>query len=186
MSALDRQLHITSAHAMREQVAPVANSDMSGMTKKPQAGTGLWTSTYDEERGSAWVEWCDGENVGTPSERRWFLLTPRPDARVYVIDSPQDLERVIRAYPWVSPELEHAYRASRASARLAEYYTGIDFTRMAQDYDALHLTEDGNAHLHLRLEGMDMNAWDCESTVWFRWCFTSVKQITPKVREHSQ
>lgn len=63
-----------------------------------------------------------------------------------------------------------------AAGYFNEHFTGFDFERMAEEYDGLHLTEEAAGSLHLSYP-LDMNSWDCESTVWFRWVFSEVSRI---------
>ena len=170
---LGAQLHISSSPVMREQVTSVANEEEI-FRKKPRHATGLWTSTWREStQDSAWVAWCQG-TLGDPYEDSWFLLVPHKDATLFVIDSLQDLRRLMNTYPYESRQAPRL----KAMGSPSHFYQGIDFMRLAQDYDGLHLTERGNGRLHLSYP-LDMNAWDCESTVWFHWCFTDVRCIEP-------
>lgn len=173
------QLTITSAQAMIEEVVPIQNHG-SAFIKKPAPGTGLWTSTWDaEEKTSDWVEWCSGENFGTPYSDNWFLLTPKSDVKLYIIDGAGDLTRLLKEYEWIDP----FYRNRLDERFMRRFATGIDFERLAQEYDGLHLTHRGNNQLHLNIMGdHDLNAWDVESTVWFRWCFSKVEKIATPVQ----
>ncbi len=172
---LGTQLHISLAQELIEQIAPVENDEDMPMRKKPKSTTGLWTSSWREEtQDSDWVEWCRGENFGDPDKDQWFLLTPRIDARIYMIDSLTDLERLLIQYEWYSPLAKKIART--VGREHARYYTSIDFERLSKEYDALHLTEYGNGQLHLSYP-LDLNAWDSESTIWFHWCFTEVRKI---------
>ena len=171
---MEAQLHTTHARDLLEHVDAVKNDPDGAFRKKPI--NGFWTSSWREEtRDSDWVEWCRGNDYGNPNTDHWFLLTPRKDARVYVIDSYADLERLIKKYPYVSPRA----RNIRDWQEVHRYYTSIDFERMSQDYDGLRLTERGNSRLHMSTP-LDMNLWDAESTVWFRWCFTDVRELAPE------
>lgn len=166
---LGKQLYITSEETLNQAVVPVTNSDETGFIKKPAAGTGLWTSSWREEtQDSAWVEWCQGENFGKPYEKTWHLLTPQEDVKLYVIDGLKDLNKLLRTHKWDQPKWEEYRR------------TAIDFERLALEYDGLWLTEKGDAETHLSYPD-DLNAWDCESVLWFKWCFTEVQRIeTPQ------
>ena len=170
------QLHFSFAQILREREIPFKNDEMT-FRYKPEGG--LWTSTWREEtHDSEWVEWCRGEKFGSPDESNWFLFTPKEESRLYIIDSYADLERLLSTYPFESPLIK-----GLEDSHLRHYYVGIDFERLAQDYDGLHLTSEGNSRLHISYP-LNMNAWDAESTVWFRWCFTDVQRIeTPKLEE---
>ena len=164
---LGKQLHITYEETLNQSVNSVYNSDESGIVKKPARGTGLWTSTWREEtQDSDWVEWCVGEDFGKPYEKNWYLLTLQEDIKLYVIDSLRGLHKLLRAYPWDQNKWrEYGFRC-----------IAIDFEKLALDYDGIHLTEKGNEETHLSYPD-DLNSWDCESTLWFRWCFSEVQKI---------
>lgn len=146
----DTQLHITAATGLLQPVvAPVQNRQFI----KPLYG--LWTSTYADES-SAWVDWCLAEDFGNPHACSWWVLQPDPSSRVYVIDSAADLCVLCERYP--DPTM--------AGLGTLAF---LDFERIARDYDGLHLTESGQwATRHSR---PSLYGWDCECTLWFRWCF---------------
>lgn len=155
------QLHITNVAELGAVVAPIQNRDFF---VKPNGG--LWTSTF-VGNSSAWVDWCREENFGEPDNLNWFVLQPKQDAHVYVINTLADLRTLIARYP-------HPDREQQIYSRFFAY---IDFGRIALDYDAIHLTEAGQ--WATRHSEPSLNGWDCESTCWFRWCFTSVKAMLP-------
>lgn len=164
---IERQLYITSEETLNQAVVPVYNSDEASFIKKPARCTGLWTSSWREQtQDSAWVEWCRWNDYGKPYNFNWHLLTPQEDAKLYVIDSLRDLNRLLRAYKWDQPKWRE-YGFSR---------TAIDFEKLAMEYDGIHLTENGNEETHLSYPE-DLNSWDCESVLWFKWCFTGVQRI---------
>lgn len=165
--SLGIQLHLSNESELEPMVRAVKNDEMTILRKKPAPGTGLWTSTWGEEsRDSEWVE-CYRRLFGSPEDLCWFLLTPEPDARIYVIDSYHDLAGLIQCFPLAQERLSHPH------------FVGIDFERMSEAYDGLYLTLEGEARLHLSFP-LDMNGWDCESCLWFRWCFRSVEKIEPR------
>lgn len=125
------------------------------VVRKPKGG--LWTSTYCSEIGSAWVQWCLGEDFGVPGGgwRSW-LLEPDPAARVLEIDSHADLHRVSASY---GLPIEYPGPLS-----------ALDFERLAVDYDAIHLTEAGQWATRLT-HPLSLYGWDCESVLWLRWAF---------------
>lgn len=154
---METQLFCSMARPMSELFKPVKHTTFGG--NKGEGG--IWTSTWlPEHQTSAWIDWCEHEDSDTASwvrVRRW-LLTPSPLARVYTIDSRQDLWTACQRYP----RLDH----------MGKPYL-INYTVMAQDYDAIHLTEEGQLSTHrIRSDAPDLNYWSCESTWWFRWMFT--------------
>lgn len=138
---------------------------------KPRSG-GLWTSTYLGVLGSDWIRWCRSESFycngnGDEGFRVW-LLEPDRDARIYEIDSYADLERLVEGYPQ-HPEDE-----------LADLHLGV-FTQpawgeVAADYDAIHLTEEGQWATRMT-HPLSLYGWDCESTLWLRWAFASWRDL---------
>lgn len=163
------QLHLSSASALAERVAPVENADgKRGIFCKPFYG--MWTSTWNEEtRLSSWVEWCQSEFQEPLQDKHWFLLTPRTDIRLYTIDTLADLIWLIERY--------RRDMGARLGFMRHQY---LDYERVAQDYDAVHLTEEGQWRTRLSSPA-DLYGWDCECTLWFRWCFERVEQIEPTV-----
>jgi hypothetical protein len=128
---------------------------------KPDGG--LWTSTYDEESGSGWVQWCFNEQFNVPSGGLWegFLFQPRPDARIYVVDTYPDCEALFKKYS--SP----LYKGSGMQQ--------LDFIRISEEYDAVHLTDRGQWATRMT-HPYTFYGWDCESTVWLRDVFTGPPQ----------
>jgi len=51
--------------------------------------------------------------------------------------------------------------------------------RLAEDYDALHLTHDGYLRTRSPRRSPRLVGWDCESTLWFRWMFTEWHDVQP-------
>jgi hypothetical protein len=53
----------------------------------------------------------------------------------------------------------------------------FDFEKLAQDYDAMHLTKRGQIETRFSYDVNLWGGWDCESTVWFRWVFAEVRWL---------
>ncbi len=123
---------------------------------KPREG-GLWTSTYDPDYGSAWVDWCKSRGV-VDFPQQCYLLRPSADARVYAVASLHDLEALLNSY------------------RIRSLKAYPDFEAMSKDFDGMHLTVEGERATRLS-EPHDLCGWSCESTLWFRWAFSEVKDI---------
>lgn len=134
--------------------------------KKPRGG--LWTSTLVGEAASDWLRWCEQEDLDDPKTIGLWMLTPKANARILRIDSYEDLQRVLSAYP------HHPYPYLPDDRVIA-------FDRvMADGWDGIHLTEEGQ--WKTRLSHPDnLYGWDCESTVWLRWAFEGNAVL---VREH--
>ncbi len=150
------QLHISLCPEIIPHVEPVRNECWI----KPKLGSGLWTSTY-RNNSSDWVETPKGMALYEP-EDNWFLLEPYPAARILTIDTAADLQNLLREFA--------QFPAWSTRTRYP------DFERLAQHYDALHLTEDGQERTRLS-HPHSLYGWDSESTLWFRWCFTSCRRI---------
>lgn len=199
---VQRQLWLSDTSEIKHEVTPVRNSEETGaVIKKPARETGLWTSTWREEtQDSDWIEWCRGNDYGNPDGGYWYLLTPKTDVKLYVIDGTHDLEMMLHDYLWTTPLLTRmneqcgmsyssAYQrmyADRTGKRLPQVklprFAAIDFEKMSEEYDGIWLTEQGNGACHLPWHSEhDLNSWDCECVLWFRWCFEQVETMQPVV-----
>lgn len=154
MASMNTQL-FTGSEPSAGKMAPIRNEGFI----KPRGG--LWTSSYDAELGSDWIQWCQAEDFQVP-RGGWpsFILEVDPNARILTIDSYEDLASACERYAITSDFP----------------ITILDFERMAQDYDAMHLTATGQMATRLT-HPVSLYGWDCESTIWFRWMFTSVTNI---------
>ena len=130
----------------------------------------MWGSTYtpDDKYASDWERWADGEDFAHYTYGIVYEL--KRDARVYTIDSLDDFVELLKMYPFPDP----MYRDVNVNIRpLARLY--LDFCKIMQDYDAIHLTHNGNAETHLiwnypeidvagKKYGItNLNSWDVES-----------------------
>ncbi|GAC1662332.1 MAG: hypothetical protein PVS3B3_33470 [Ktedonobacteraceae bacterium] len=148
------QLFISETKPSAELIHPIENIAHI----KPKGG--IWTSTWNEEtRSSGWTEWCEMEEYCDTSKFQWWLLTPLEDLRIYTVDTHKDLRLLGKKY-----QIPH------------DYAFWLDYEQVTQDYDAIHLTERGQWATRLTYP-ISLYGWDCESTLWFRWCFSEVKQI---------
>jgi hypothetical protein len=128
-----------------------------------KAHGGLWTSTYHPAYGSDWVREANGM-FGWPKEGvEGFLLFPSPEARIYTVDSLDDLMGLHERYEAEDTELSHMFKV-------------LDYEKMSQDYDGMHLTERGQWETRLS-HPYSLYGWDCECVYWFRWCFDEVRSI---------
>jgi hypothetical protein len=168
------QLHLSLDAEFNPETAMVnaQNADDRAFVTKPAIHTGLWTSTYNrKEKSSEWVEWCISQDFGNVYEQVWWLLTPRHESRIYTIDGLRDLEVLMARYPY-----NYKHRLS-----VYEYMALIDFEKMSEEWDGIHLTSRGNMKLHYSFPH-NLNSWDVESTIWFRWSFTKCERIETPVR----
>jgi len=124
---------------------------------KPKGG--LWTSTFlpEGKYASGWVEWCHGEMPGWIRGGKALLLKVYSWAKVYVIDSYADLERLVGRYPYRGGSLYDL--------------TLIDWETALKDYDGVNMTDRGQWATRLS-RPLNLYSWDCESTLWFRDMFS--------------
>jgi hypothetical protein len=174
VSALEPQLWLArnkdvSCVPSPARFKPVSHDSQWGAWVKPHDG-GLWTSTYDNEYGSAWVQFCLSETYEidreNPTWQNCWLLDPDPEARVYVIDDYPDLD-------WLIKEYGHTRKGSEM---LSERMTFPDWVRMSEDYDAVHMTEEGQWKTRLS-HPHNLYGWDCECTLWLRWRFIHAQRL---------
>lgn len=161
---LSTQLRVGHAQPEPTLLRPVKNDDIC-LGAKPKGG--LWTSSYSRKYGSGWVRWCESEDFSVPDTWHGWLLEPDEFARVLVIDSLRTLRSVLKQY-W------------RLSLFAPIGSPKLDVEGLAQDFDALSLTEE--AQWATRFSEPNLYGWDCESTIWFRWCFSTVRAISIPVR----
>lgn len=153
-----------------EHFNPVTHKYEDYPNVKPKGG--LWTSTYHPEHGGGWVQWCIGEEFecdrNDPTWQNCWLLEPDPAARVFEIDTYDDLERLCDLYGHTDPERVGRHRS-----------TYPDWARVAEDFDAVHLTDEGQWATRMTMP-LDLYGWDCECTLWFRWAFTDARSLGPQ------
>lgn len=153
-----------SPNSVRTQLIPGRMRPVTGSALSKPAG-GFWTSTWDEQTGGGWLDWCTREHFGTPPFSVW-LLTPDPDARIYTITCHADLLALAQRYP------------------LRKRWA-VDWLAVGADWDAVRLTED--AHWATRLfTKPDTYGWDCESTCWYRWRFTATEHYGLWTPQHER
>lgn len=150
-----------------DKIKPIKNRPHGFV--KPEGG--LWTSTYDPDCGSDWVQWNLGERyTGEIREEEGAnkiyydccLLYPR-EADICIVDDFEDLEDIFYNYPF----------RSKGSFGMPEY---IDYEALAQDFDAMHLTFRGQRETRMT-HPLSLYGWDCESTIWFRDCFSEIEWL---------
>lgn len=137
------------------------------LTNKPTGG--MWTSTYtpDQEHDCDWIQWCSGAGFYS-GDHKW-LLEPKEDLDVLVIDSLKDLKTVASVYT------KDTYKGSPAS-KIPK--TVFDFETMAEDFDAIRLTKEGQYETRLTgSEDPDFYGWDSESVLNFRWNWSDAEHL---------
>jgi len=140
---------------------PVVMPEFVSNYTKPRIG-GLWTSPAGSEYG--WEDWCQDNEMEWLADR--YVLTVEGSPRMLVIDAPEALERA-----WKN------YGRQRDWGDRSEYTDrDLDYSRIAQDYDGVWLTTEGHLSTRMAL-GLNTYAWDCETVLWFRWCFSDMPAL---------
>jgi len=116
---------------------------------------GVWTSPADAEYG--WLDWGKKNDWYSRDERVWSLQPT--DASVYTIDSYDDLRRLMDEYGESYP--------------FALREKVLDFEAVFEQYDAIHLTMDGQRETRHTRPGL--YSWDCASVLWDDFHFESVE-----------
>jgi hypothetical protein len=130
---------------------------------------GLWCSpvtTWSGDgapTGTAWTDWCaTPDEHGLPSGHRgmytqFIAVEPLPEARIYLIGTADDLDRLVEAFP-----LPAAHRMCRSAP---------DWEGMAgSGWDAVYVSAAGitaNAGRFVLAEP-SLAMWDCPSVLWLR------------------
>lgn len=146
----------------KELLQPVINQEL---LNKPLGG--LWTSTYEKEYGSDWLQWTLGNDFYDDVPKAW-LLKPRSDLRVLLIDSYNDL--VSKMDKYISRDKRFTFTYS------------IDFEEISKEYDVIHLTSRGEIETRFTTD-YHLYGWDCESCLWLNWGFEEVTEIKEDWKE---
>ncbi len=140
-----------------QRFIPATNCDRRAYVGKPKGG--LWTSSLNDDGASDWVRWCEAEDFGGVDVKARWTLAPLDAGRVIVVNGHGDLHRLFESY---------------GTGLQTHYSAVLDFDAMIRDsYVGMHLTERGNSEVHLSYP-LHLNAWDCESTVFFKWVFDAL------------
>lgn len=148
-----------------ELMLPVTNAPYC---MKPNGG--IWTSTFDPEYVCSWHRWCVSEMPDWINGKSIYTLEP-VSAKVYVIDCRTDLLQLTNKYGLLK----------RLGGSNGWRIFGLDFESMVRDgIDAVHLTEAGEWQTRYgggmySLNDWNLYGWDCESTIWLKWCFQKVE-----------
>lgn len=128
---------------------------------KPEGG--IWTSPYCKNTGSEWIDYCFRERseklCDKNKPKKAYLLKEKEGLNLYTIDCYFDLVRLVENYP--GQEL------------FGDKY--IDYEKVANDYDGIRLTKNGNIITKNSRPGL--YGWDVEGTVYFDWHFEKVKEV---------
>jgi len=134
------------------------NIELRSRFNKPNGG--LWSSTYtpNEPEDSQWIRWCRENCQENWVGRDSILLEIKPTARIWTINSQEELLNLYRLYPSVVTFGNGCY---------------IDYVEVAEDWDIIHLTEEGEflcRYPRIFVGGqqnieLNLYGWDCESSL---------------------
>jgi hypothetical protein len=131
----------------------------------PKPDGGLWTSTYIPPRMSSWIYWCKMADFRKYSKGEFWKVSPQEDIRCATIDTLGDLRA-----------LEDSYTAEPIEGfPKLTLFSSLDFEKLSQDYDVIHLTENGEGETRYSMPGF--YGWDCESVLWLNWKIASVEAL---------
>lgn len=114
---------------------------------KPDGG--LWSSPVNSEH--SWKQWCREENFRLSGLEKSFLFALKDNARIYVINSKNDLMNA----PLINPYKDYSNVPERWF---------IDFEKLSERFDAVWLTEKGE-HATRWSKPASLYGWDCESVL---------------------
>lgn len=126
---------------------------------KPEGG--LWVSPVDSKFG--WKDWCEVEDFRDCKESNSFKVSFKDDAKVIIIDSYDDLDKL----PSMNP-----YKDIPTLASYGDRFP--DFEKLAKEVDAIWLTEEGQWKTRMT-NPKNLYGWDCESILVLN--PNSIKQI---------
>lgn len=162
---LGTQAFIHDEEPRPERFDPPTNTESP--VHKPDGG--LWTSTLRADGSCAWLDWWRSHDWDLWEGATLYALEPEANLSVLEIDSEADFQRALA-------EWEREDRLVRGP-----FDRKLDFEAMADEYDAIHLTETGR--LETRFITPGLYSWDCECTLWLRWSFRSVETRGPVTTE---
>jgi hypothetical protein len=173
LTPMDLKMLPPIAHASSEDVPPPYPSTFKAVRNLEdliRPDHGLWCSpvTNWSEDGAptatAWTDWCATPNelTGLPSGldgryTKFTALESLPQARVYLIDTADDLDRLVAAFH-LPPEHQM-------------HRTAPDWEAMAaSDWDAVYVSTAGLTANEERLPTAQpsLARWDCPSVLWLR------------------
>ena len=114
---------------------------------KPKGG--LWSSPYNKDTISGWYQFCKEENFVKADNTVGVIFTLKEEARIYTIDTKEDLDNLANKYPIVVKEN-------------LRYNFMIDYTKVSKDYDAIYLTDKGQWATRFSRPNT-LYGWDCET-----------------------
>jgi hypothetical protein len=129
--------------------------------------TGMWTSSYTPENPEGicdWLRWCVDNEFYTWRWRWAYVYEVARPLRIVEIDSQEDLHALNDEFG-VPDEISVLCHADNPHHPIHRW---PNWERLAQHFDAIHLTENGQWATRLPPGGDNLFGWDCESTLWLR------------------
>jgi len=150
-----------------EKIEPLENREHF-----PKPKGGFWTSSLLGDA-SAWINWMTSEDWYNCSNPNAWLLTPEEDLKIYEINTRVDLMEITTG----RDEAEFGGISLHPSDgfHLRYGYNYVDFEKVFAEYDAIHLTEEGQ--YKTRHSTPNLYGWDCETYLWDNWHFTDVEHM---------
>ena len=134
---------------------------------KPKHG-GLWSSSLDDDNKSAWINFAHyQEFYSNIEEMKMFHVTVSKDARILYIYNTEHYQAILEEYG--TPVIKDIHPL----ASISSFRHVLDYDKIAEDYDAVSLTEMG-----LNENWNEFYGWDCESTLWLNLnCFEKIEEV---------
>lgn len=152
---------------------------ISNLDSKPKGG--LWTSTYNEVYGSDWIKWLQQNDfIQSDNAIGGFYMTINKEAAIYTIDSYNDANALFEEYSYWPPFiLEFDNPLDEFYQKNSHFFKCIDYQKLSDKFDGLHLTKQGFYDCKVRYSPCisPFTSFDCESTIWFNWCFDSIQYL---------
>lgn len=159
MVNLKPQLYVGRRNLRQVQYFEPPEDSPRRLAYKPEKG-GLWTSTYTprSKHQSDWLRWCYSENFGY-YPKTGFVIRAKSNARVFKIDSYQDLVILIQEF---NPKINKTKSIWESNYFLAP----LQFEKIQKKYDILHLTQKGLIDTWDMDKSFSLHGWDVESCLW--------------------
>jgi len=130
---------------------------------KPVGRYLLWTSPVDSCH-DGWYDWCvNAESTDFIKGQQHWQLTLSDAANLLVIDKESDLEPIIQEFPCGCDECV-MWAAKSPDLQMVSF--PVDFPKLAEKYDGIHLTAEGQWKTRLSMT-YNLYGWDCETVVLF-------------------
>lgn len=136
-------IFVNEDEIIRDKFTPITNMDFV----KPNGGLWLAPYTKEGEYSSAWHDFLVNDMNRDVKGMKGTIVKIKNDAKILIIDNLDDLKNIFEKY-----ELHTNSRMS--------YFRTLDFEKIAKDYDAILLTEEGQ--WKTRLSQPNLYGWDIE------------------------